>query len=298
MVFIVFAGALLFALPAPSDAATLTLSPQEGSYATGTTIPVAIWLDTQGEAIDGVDVKLMYDPSLLEVVDTGGYANVDPIQIKPGSLMPNTVDNRVDAAAGKITFSQITAGGQRFTSQGNQLLATISFSPIGPGTASVRFDYTPGSSRDSNVAARGGVDVLSSVVGASFTITGPRIKAVPISYPVAPPPISFTPPAYGARSYTFTRDLKNGSRGEDVRMLQKFLNERGFMLAASGSGSPENETDYFGPLTHAALIRYQEFFMGEILNPVGLARGSGYFGSSTRKHFHSIMASAPPAPPC
>ena len=72
---------------------------------------------------------------------------------------------------------------------------------------------------------------------------------------------------------TFTRDLRANDRGEDVRALQKFLNEKGFNVARSGPGSPGNETDKFGAGTYAALKRYQAF--------VGLP-ATGYFGPLTR----------------
>ncbi len=72
----------------------------------------------------------------------------------------------------------------------------------------------------------------------------------------------------------FTRDLELGMNGEDVRALQKYLNARGHIVAASGSGSVGNETAYFGPATRAALIAYQ--------SAQGIAPAAGYFGPKTR----------------
>ena len=66
-----------------------------------------------------------------------------------------------------------------------------------------------------------------------------------------------------------------------VRELQKILNAEGFTVAESGAGSPGNETAYFGNLTKQALIRYQNFYAADILEPVGLSWGTGYFGPST-----------------
>lgn len=66
-------------------------------------------------------------------------------------------------------------------------------------------------------------------------------------------------PANGISSAdrTFDANLRRGSRGEDVRALQQFLNNNGYTVAQSGAGSPGNETDYFGPATERALAEYQ-----------------------------------------
>ncbi len=54
-----------------------------------------------------------------------------------------------------------------------------------------------------------------------------------------------------------TRDLWLGTSGPDVRALQQFLNSHGFAITAAGPGSAGQETDFFGLLTKAALIRFQ-----------------------------------------
>ena len=59
--------------------------------------------------------------------------------------------------------------------------------------------------------------------------------------------------------YTFTRRLKTGSKGEDVKNLQKVLNsDPDTRITNSGAGSPGNETTTFGSLTRAAIQRFQE----------------------------------------
>lgn len=77
-------------------------------------------------------------------------------------------------------------------------------------------------------------------------------------------------------AYAFARDLDIGSRGEDVRALQKYLNARGYPVALSAEGSAGQETDYFGPATQAALAKFQA--------ASGITPSTGYFGPITRTY--------------
>jgi hypothetical protein len=82
-----------------------------------------------------------------------------------------------------------------------------------------------------------------------------------------------------AGKYHFTKDLELGSKGEEVRLLQKLLNSQGFTVATSGAGSAGNETTTFGNATKSALSKYQA--------SVGLKPTNGYFGPKTRAYLRS-----------
>ncbi len=107
------------------------------------------------------------------------------------------------------------------------------------------------------------------------------LGGTPIAIPAGLSGGASTPPAVAGAS-SFTRNLKRGDRGEDVRALQRFLNTHGFVVAVSGDGSAGRETDYFGPGTVSALIRFQNAYKSDILAPAGLSAGSGFFGTLTR----------------
>jgi lysophospholipase L1-like esterase len=82
-------------------------------------------------------------------------------------------------------------------------------------------------------------------------------------------------PVGSSVSGQFTRDLEFGITGADVRLLQQLLNSIGFQVAVTGPGSPGFETDFFGSLTQAAVVRYQQ--------AKGIVPTAGYFGPITRR---------------
>ena len=83
---------------------------------------------------------------------------------------------------------------------------------------------------------------------------------------------------------TFTKSLTVGSRGDDVKCLQQYLNGAGFKVVASGPGSPGAETTYLGPLTRAAVAKWQA--------ANGVSPAVGYFGSLTRAKMTSVSVPA------
>lgn len=79
--------------------------------------------------------------------------------------------------------------------------------------------------------------------------------------------------------FQFNRNLtKNNSYDSDVENLQKILVEENCMT--------ESEIGqwwgFFGNKTLNGVIKFQEKYSNEILKPVGLTKGTGYVGNSTR----------------
>ena len=89
----------------------------------------------------------------------------------------------------------------------------------------------------------------------------------------------------GAAS-SITRGLSAGSKGADVKKLQQLLNsDMDTRVAASGAGSPGNESEYFGSLTAKAVQKFQVKY--KLAGP-GDA-GYGFVGPKTRAKLTEIF---------
>lgn len=98
--------------------------------------------------------------------------------------------------------------------------------------------------------------------------------------------------------YTWSANLKVGSKGADVKALQQYLNsDSATMVASSGAGSSGNESMFFGPATKAAVMKFQEKYAADILTPVGLTKGTGTVGPGTRAKMNMLCATAPQPTP-
>lgn len=91
-------------------------------------------------------------------------------------------------------------------------------------------------------------------------------------------------------NFTFKRNFRFGMISKEIKYLQLFLNlDPETQLAKNGPGSPGKETEYFGPLTKSALIKFQEKYKDEILKPLGLKKGTGFFGPKTRTKINKLL---------
>ena len=82
--------------------------------------------------------------------------------------------------------------------------------------------------------------------------------------------------------YTFTRTLKNGMSGADVKALQEWLKYLGFFKLSY-------TTDYFGTWTEDAVKAFQNAYASEVLAPWGLTIPTGVFGTTSIKKLTAIQ---------
>ncbi len=147
------------------------------------------------------------------------------------------------------------------------------------------FGEASSSSGGSSGSSSGG-SVVGLIGSTGVYVGNPAI--IPAAASASSTPDTPTPTATAPNKFMFTRNLRVGSEGEDVRELQIFLNSKGFVIAQKGSGAPGEESTTFGPRTRAALIKFQEAYTTEILKPLDLQKGTGIFATQTRKFVNSL----------
>ena len=92
-------------------------------------------------------------------------------------------------------------------------------------------------------------------------------------------------------AFTFKSRLTTGSESQEVEELQK-------CLANPLTGGPEiypegKITGYFGPKTKEAVIKFQEKYKEDILEPWGYEKGTGTVGKTTREKLNELCFGDP-----
>lgn len=141
----------------PKYTASLLLSPSNGTVPVGELLEVSVLLETGEAKVDGADTILRYNPTMLRVVE-----------LKRGGLFGEYIQEEVDETGGRIRLSGLTFDPQPKTGT----FGTILFEPLKEGTTTVFFEFTPGSTKDSNVALSGaaGVDILKEVKNGIYVV--------------------------------------------------------------------------------------------------------------------------------
>ena len=83
-------------------------------------------------------------------------------------------------------------------------------------------------------------------------------------------------------SYLWDRSLTVGDKGESVKKLQQVLINEGVWSAEVEA------TGIFDKTTKTALANFQERYSKDILEPLGLKSGTGYFGPKSREYLKKI----------
>lgn len=88
-------------------------------------------------------------------------------------------------------------------------------------------------------------------------------------------------------AFTFKNNLSVRSNGTDVEKLQECLSKDSQVY-------PEGEiTGYFGSKTKAAVIRFQEKYREDVLEPFGMKSGTGQVKTKTREKLNEVCFESP-----
>ena len=105
-----------------------------------------------------------------------------------------------------------------------------------------------------------------------------------------------TPAAYTGipDGFTFQNALKYGMTNDEVKYLQIILKAE---IGAPTYPTTVGATGYFGSITKASVIAFQEKFASAILASWGLTKGTGYVGQTTRAKLNSLLSASVVTPP-
>jgi len=202
-------GLLIFST-AGAHAATFSLSPVSGSTVSGTFTVTLGLTDLAGKQVSGVDIYLNYEPSKLEAQNI----NVN------GGIFADYPLQTIDSTNGKIAIGAKTSSGAPVVTSGK--VATITFRALGTsGSTTLSFDYTSGSTIDSNIVEAGTrTDLLTQppTVTYNFQPSGPFVfHLVPVWNRVAwfaQLPTTFT-------SYSALNHIKSGCSGSPKAIARR-----------------------------------------------------------------------------
>lgn len=134
------------------------LTPSGGEYvfSPGQTIPLGLVVDSKGASVDGLDTIINFDPKKVQIVGNS---------LSPTTLFERFPLNVADNQKGQIRFSALSFNAKPVAG----IVGTFSFRPLVRGIVSFTFDFTSGSTTDSNLAEHGTAkDILGKVENGSF----------------------------------------------------------------------------------------------------------------------------------
>jgi LysM repeat protein len=181
------------ASPLGQGGTTVAVAPAQATIPCGQTAPVEIRINNV-TGLYGVDVRVTYDPAIVEVVDANPTA--PGIQVQPGNF-PEVGNgagmvqvNNVDPAQGTISYAAIRLNPAEPQS-GSGVIATISFKAKATGNSPVSLAWVMLSDRNarpiSAEMSNGQITVNCQGTAAPTSTTKPPTPGTPgTPYPVTP----------------------------------------------------------------------------------------------------------------
>ena len=147
----------------------VVIDPPAKEVAVGATTTVDVRIENVAN-LYGAEVQLVFNPALLEVVDTD--TSREGVQIQPGSLLsPDFMaKNNADQTTGRIVFA-VAQMPPHEPVNGSGILATITFRGKAAGTSEINFSTTQ-PTPPAILSNRDGMPISASTQGGSIKVTG------------------------------------------------------------------------------------------------------------------------------
>jgi len=249
---------LLIAISAQSakaDGASLLIFPQTGSFTSGNTFEISVFLNTGENNVNAVEVNLQFNPQELQVISPTKGVSVIGEWIFPPSFS-NTKGSIV--LVGGFLKDGIN------TSEG--LISTIVFEAVSPGTTEVTFL----SSCKILVGKEEGNNILSSVNSGVYEILPPPFKGPRIFSETHPDQNKW----YRNNSPSFNWEKVEGTEGHS------------FNLDDDPYGEPDNAID-----SYSASVSFEDVEDGILYFHLKARKNQVWGGTS---HFKANIDATPP----
>ncbi len=152
---------ILFGVFNKTFAASLYFSPDSGDFIVGDSFEISVFVDTEGEYVNAIDITLKFDPKIIQIVNPAGSRSSIEVWVSP------PIYSNID---GTIRFIGGIPSPGINNSKG--LISTITFRAIQPGKTSITFS-------DSSKVLRNdpnGTDILSSYREGTYQFIVPPPK--------------------------------------------------------------------------------------------------------------------------
>jgi len=134
------------------------------------------------------------------------------------------------------------------------------------------------------IAQMSAIEILSKIKEIETLLVQLKNQLSIINLPIDIP-VDNKPGTIEISCRSFNEDLSYGLRDDNrVKCLQEFLKNQGPDIYPEGL-----ITGNFLTLTKAAVVRFQEKYASEILTPLRLSTGTGFFGPQTRAKINQIL---------
>ena len=152
-------------------AARFFLSPGEKSLPLRCESVLNIMIDSESKEINAADAILLYNPNEWIVSDQD--LTRDGVQIREGSIFDFYAGNTVDTKAGKIFLTGFNLNPYKTKAEAD-IFGSIILKPLVEGrNLSIKFDYTPNETKDSNIADVFSNDILNTAGNGVYKVFSP-----------------------------------------------------------------------------------------------------------------------------